>query len=502
MYNEANTVVDDKRVVVVGSGPAGAAATLFLHRAGVEVLLLEAGPLNRSFGVTARVAGVTIGKIRRELRTRRDLRMTGDPTAELYEELAPGGLSNHWSCAVPRFSPDDFRDAARAGETYTWPIDYAELSPWYDRVEPLLHISGSSVDVPQLPSGKVRDAWDLTQPWRRVADKAASCGRSVVPMPYAYGAGTTLTLSGNAFNAFTRVVKPLLRRPGVSARFGARVVRLEWSARTRRVNGVVFFDETTQREERVECDAVVLAAGAINTAQVLLQSSSAEFPDGLGNTHGVLGRYFHDHPLGKLVVDLGESIPLRPPVYVTRRSLERADPLYDAACMQWSGVQPLAQSVLRGKPGKVEWVGFSVFGTMAPTSEDRLELDASASARNGTRSMTLHTRHPEQSRSALEAARDDLLASLDAAGLRPRMRSWEVEIVGNSVHYGGTCRMHASPRFGMLDAWSRLHAVPNVVVADASAFTTGPEKNPVLTAMALAARASDKLGRELKNAGQ
>jgi choline dehydrogenase-like flavoprotein len=57
--------------------------------------------------------------------------------------------------------------------------------------------------------------------------------------------------------------------------------------------------------------------------------------------------------------------------------------------------------------------------------------------------------------------------------------------------------MHASPEFGMLDSWNRLHAVPNVVVCDASCFTTGPEKNPTLTAMAIAARAGGHLAEQL-----
>jgi choline dehydrogenase-like flavoprotein len=58
--------------------------------------------------------------------------------------------------------------------------------------------------------------------------------------------------------------------------------------------------------------------------------------------------------------------------------------------------------------------------------------------------------------------------------------------------------MHRLPRFGMVDGWNRLHAVPNVAVVDSSSFTTGPEKNPVLTAMALAARAGHRLAGELK----
>ncbi len=59
--------------------------------------------------------------------------------------------------------------------------------------------------------------------------------------------------------------------------------------------------------------------------------------------------------------------------------------------------------------------------------------------------------------------------------------------------------MHSSPEFGMIDGWSRLHGVPNVAVADSSAFTTGPEKNPVLTSMALSARAASRLADDLRS---
>jgi choline dehydrogenase-like flavoprotein len=103
-----------------------------------------------------------------------------------------------------------------------------------------------------------------------------------------------------------------------------------------------------------------------------------------------------------------------------------------------------------------------------------------------------------ESRVALDQARDDLLDILVRAGRGPRLRDWYVEPVGESKHYGGTCRMHASPRFGMLDRFSRMHAVRNVAVADSSAFTTGPEKNPVLTAMTLAARAGHDLAEDLR----
>jgi choline dehydrogenase-like flavoprotein len=169
--------------------------------------------------------------------------------------------------------------------------------------------------------------------------------------------------------------------------------------------------------------------------------------------------------------------------------------------MQWSGTPMLAESVREGRPGRLSWLGFSVFGTMAPSNDHWVARDSASTAlpgANGDVRLKLNVRHPPEARVALDKARDDLVDILTRAGRKPRIRSWQVEPAGDSKHYGGTCRMHASPRFGMLDAFGRMHAVPNVAVVDSAAFTTGPEKNPVLTAMALAARAGDRLAEDLQ----
>jgi choline dehydrogenase-like flavoprotein len=442
---------------------------------------------------------MTVAKRRGELKQRVGVSKSAEPNAELYEELAPGGLSNHWSCAVPRFSREDFADAQRAGEKYTWPLGYDELVPWYDRVEPLLHIAGSSTDDPQLPAGKVRHSKQLTEDWQSLVEDAQDSGRAVVPMPYAYGGDTSLTMSGTAFNSYVRLIKPALRAGGITVRHGARVHRLHWDARTRRVAAVVLRDPSSGAEEQVPCRAVVVAGGAINTPQILLQSSSADFPNGIGNTHGVLGRYLHDHPLAKLVVDLGSPISVHPATYITRLSLERSRPLYAAAGMQWSGAAIFGRSLVQRHPGRLPWAGFSVFGTMAPSEDNWIALDANQRSADGSPGIELHVRHPPEAIQILEETREQLLALLSRAGFQPRVRVWKLEAPGNSNHYGGTCRMHDSPSFGMLDRWSRLHEVRNVVVADSSVFTTGPEKNPVLTSMSLAARASDRLAAEVKS---
>ena len=166
--------------------------------------------------------------------------------------------------------------------------------------------------------------------------------------------------------------------------------------------------------------------------------------------------------------------------------------------MQWNSASEMARTVLTGRPGQTNQLGFSLFGTMVPTPENYVSLEPKP-ANPGRPRLVYALRYPERALSELERTRDELLGSLQRAGWEPKLRVFRVEVPGNSVHYAGTCRMHHSPRYGVVDAFSRIHGVPNVVVADSSVFTTGPEKNPVLTAMALAARAGDRLAQELRD---
>ena len=486
----------DDSVVVIGSGPAGAIAALLLIRAGIHVTLVEAGMPQRGLGFTARVAGHTVARFHRELSLRSDVKTTGDPGTLLYEDIAPGGLTNHWSCAVPRFSPEDFRDADRAGAAQRWPIGYDDLVPWYEWVEPLLRISGSPVGSPHLPAGKVHARLSLGPTWRPIVEAARQAGQP------SCGA---VRLRGANDADLRRHGLQLVRAPPeagagslTSPFVGAVATALDWSGAKQRVDAVVVRDAPTGSSHRIRCRAVILAAGAINTAKILLQSTSHDFPAGLGNTHGVLGRYLHDHPLGKIELDVASPIAFQPAAYITRQPLERTSPLYAAACLQWAGVPLLVRSMLAGHPGRTTTCGFNVFGTMAPSKDNYVALDSSRASADGTPGLTLNIRYPPEAEHTLVAARDQLLRLLDAAKLQPHTRMWVIDPVGGAVHYAGTCRMHASPEYGMLDAWSRLHAVRNVVVADSAAFTTGPEKNPALTAMALSARASNRLLEDMR----
>jgi choline dehydrogenase-like flavoprotein len=96
-------------------------------------------------------------------------------------------------------------------------------------------------------------------------------------------------------------------------------------------------------------------------------------------------------------------------------------------------------------------------------------------------------------------AREHLMQLMQDAGHKGAIRQIVPTLVpGTAKHYGGAARMHASPRFGVTDGFNRLHDIPNVLVVDASCFTTGAEKNPTLTVMALAARSAERLAGDLK----
>ena len=101
----------------------------------------------------------------------------------------------------------------------------------------------------------------------------------------------------------------------------------------------------------------------------------------------------------------------------------------------------------------------------------------------------------------LVAARERIREVLASAGIDANVPGPFHDLSpGSSFHYGGSVRMHANPEFGVLDRWNRMYEVPNVAVVDPSCFPTGPEKNPTLTAMALAARAADRLADDLRDA--
>jgi choline dehydrogenase-like flavoprotein len=424
---------------------------------------------------------------------------SGDPDTQWYHSLTPGGLSNWWTAAVPRFTPADFAEGERLHERYRWPISYEELVPYYERAERLLEVVGDPRDAPNLPSPKVAHERRLPRDWRAIVPYAEAFGQGLAPMPLANGPGWMVRRSGAAFNSFHRIVQGLRRHPHFQLLLGAHALRLEWRGDRKRVDSVVYYDRSTRSEQRIEGAAVVVAAGPLATTKLLLTSTSHDFPEGLGDSHGILGRYLHDHPHDWCTVQFSRPLTrLGHSAYLTRAPHASSTPLL-AASSTFGPAGPRDRVLSAVALVQSRIFGLVTFGTMVPHDRNYVRLHPEQKDELGFPLLDIHIRYDDAVLQNVAAARRRVQEIMDAAGNPCTIHCPMSRLTpGSSAHYGGTVRMHDSPRYGMLDGRNRLHAVDNVVVADASSFTTGVEKNPTLTTMALASRAAELLAHDLK----
>jgi glucoside 3-dehydrogenase (cytochrome c) catalytic subunit len=261
---------------------------------------------------------------------------------------------------------------------------------------------------------------------------------------------------------------------------------------------VQYVDRVTGSNHRVRGAAVVVAAGPLASTKLLLQSSCPDFPDGIGNTEGILGHFLHDHPNQWSELEVDQPLPaLDHNVYLTRAPYGESAPLRGAAVIlgalsKWDRLASLARRSTRR-------FGVVTFGTMVPTRDNYVRLHPEKRDEFGFPILDIHIRFGPEVQPTLSDSHERLRAILSAAGYASSLVHPVQSLTpGWASHYGGTARMHRSPQYGVLDGWNRLHEVDNVVVADASCFTTGAEKNPTLTVMALSARAAHRLADDLK----
>lgn len=479
------------QVIVVGSGPAGAAAAQRLAERGVDVIMLDAG-LHPAKGLVVRLAGRTV--YRRKAwsdfaQHRHD--ESSDDGLTWVSSLSLGGLSNFWTAAVPRYAPEDFTDGARLDERYAWPVTYDDLVPYYEFIEGFLRITRGA-PISGVPQGRRRFTYELPEDWRSIGEAAREYGHGLGVLPMARGRPSMFARRGTEFDSYHCMVEPAISA-GYRLVSGAYVTHLEWSAASSRVDGVRYVDRLTGDKVTVRGRAVVLAAGAIDSTVILLRSRSGDFPDGLGNTNGLVGRYLHDHPREWWPFTIDRSLKaLAHPVYVARGSYSESDPL-SAASLTIGLTDSIADRVRTFAGGRTTRFGAQVLGTMIPTPDIGVTIDADEISR-----PRIRLRYDDQALKNMVDARRRMSDVFASAGVRADVRGPFHELTpGSSAHYGGTVRMHERAEFGVLDGRNRLHDVANVAVVDSSCFTTGPEKNPTLTSMALAARAADALADDL-----
>jgi choline dehydrogenase-like flavoprotein len=481
----------DDGIVVIGGGPCAAVAARELVRAGHAVTMLDAGS-RAPRGITVRMADRTVFRwVEPGMLLSGRQRAASRPDTQWWSSWSFGGLTNYWTGAVPRFAPDDFTEGAVLDERMRWPIGYADLEPFYELIEDDMQIAAGG-PLANVPAGRVARSVRTASDWRELAARASGQGYSLAAVPLAKGKRWMVALRPREFTSHHCIVQPFASAPNFRLVADARVLSVDYSATRSRATSATYFDRRTSAIKQLHGRAFVVAAGPLDSTEILLRSVSGEFPDGLGNTYGVLGRYLHDHPREWWTARLQRPLTAPShPLYLSRAPLDESAPLFAASHL--IGAAGVSGRLAALANRRVSQLGVQVLATMVPEEDSRVALVPGWSPDDASSALRIDIAYDSATVANVYQARDRFREMFAAVGNPVELGPFHELAPGSAIHYAGTVRMHRRPEFGVLDDWNRVHDVPNVVVADASAFTTGPEKNPTLTAMAIAARAARRL---------
>ena len=537
---------EDVDVVVIGSGASGGMAAWNLTRKGVKVLMLEAGPKFERNQFWSHVKPWED----RERRSRGEQPpdFEGTPLRESpYETLpgkefllrrtwAVGGKTNIWGRVSLRYSDLNFKEPAKDGWEIPWPLSYKDVAPYYDNVEKKIGVSGGDDDTPWLPGSDNH----LPPPNIRCGEALLRKAATTVGYPIVRGRRAVLTEAHNGrnpchycgacgkgcdigafFNSFDYLLKDALDTEKLELVTNALVEEIlvddEGMA-----NGVRYFDRITGAERTVPAKRVIVAASAVDSTRLLLNSKSRQYPNGIGNSSEVIGRYlveqfrlhvqaFAPELIGKAATnDDGISgghiyIPRFEPTDEKRGYLRGFGvQLWGIGCSSnASFAKSLGGFGLSHKQTIKELypalVQLHPYGEVLPYAHNRISVENTPKDRFGYPTIRVEYDIGENERKMISRMYDvteEILHEMKAEPL-PYKRG-DIDLLGSAIHEHGTCRMGDDPKRSALNQFQQMHDVKNVFVMDGSSFPTPTEKNPTLTILALAWRSSDYMAEKMK----
>ncbi|MCU1295335.1 MAG: glucose-methanol-choline oxidoreductase [Bryobacterales bacterium] len=533
-------------VLIIGSGAAGGMAAWNLTSKGINVTMLDAG---RKFNRSEFWTHVKPWEWQQRLDAgQKPPEIILDPAEQPYitplgQEFSltrvwgRGGKTNIWGRVSLRYSDLDFAGPERDGWEIPWPIRYKDIEPYYDQVDQLIGVCGGDDDQDSLPGSR----YFLPPPSLRCGEHlikkaAASLGIGIVPIRravltrdhnghtkchYCGACGSGCDVSA-FFNASDYLIEPALKTGRLNVISNAVAARILVDGNGL-ANGVQYFDRYTREEHRIFGKRVIVAASCVDSTRILLNSSSHPYPNGLGNSSDVIGRYLSEQIRftirgfapelmgGKVYNDDGIGGAHMYMPRFNHRDGRKRDYIRGFGCQFWyTGAQTdlswaksipgfgvdLKQAVKARYPAVL---ALHPFGETIPKAENRITVKGSPLDRYGVPiSRIAYTTGDNERRMAADMY-DTMLEILHAAKAEVvPFTSGRLEPNGSAIHEHGTCRMGADPKRSALNGFCQMHDVKNVFVVDGSAFTTASEKNPTLTILALCWRATDYLASEMQ----
>jgi len=529
-------------VCVIGSGPAGGVLSKELAEAGAKVALVEAGrtmktedfqyhawPYQLPYRGTRR-PGTPPPAYPKEVTEA--IRYEDSDSIRVDRIRAVGGRSIHWNAVCLRFAERDFRERSLEGVEEDWPLTYQELAECYSHVERTIGVTGSRENLEIVPDGEFLPPLKPRCSEEIVKRACTRLGLAMIPArkavltkphddrPACHYCGRCM--EGCDVGAIFSVPVSMFPKAFKTGNFTLlenKIARELLVDREGRVKSVSVIDATTRKEQEIRASIFAVCCGAPESARLLLNSRSPQFPNGLANSNDMVGRYLHGNVAANVNGYLEDLIGTRPinndgatdHTYIPRFNhldgkkgkyvggfhyqLNYAGFLfpYQARSLKGFG-ESFKRQVRELQPGFVQMGGW---GKAMARPENRVTVDRNQVDTYGIPIPVLHFRFCENDvalwKDIVEKAHE-ILHEAKAKTIITTSR----EPGGFGSHEAGTVRMGKDKQTSVLNSYCQAHEVKNLFVVGGSAFTTYNEKNPTLTIMALAVRAARFIGDEIK----
>lgn len=548
--------------VIVGSGAGGGMAAHELTKAGARVLLLEAGGmwdntkdssmLTQPWETPRRGASTPDRPFGEHDACIGGWNIPGEPFTTApgtrfnwWRGRMLGGRTNHWGRISLRFGPDDFKGKDKDGLGDNWPISYNDIKPYYDEVDDLVGIFGSKEGLRNHPDGNFLPApkprcWETMV--KRAADKhKVTCIPSRLsiltkpkngrPACHYCGQCNRGCATNSNFTSPNVLLFPAMQSGLLTIRTDAMVREVSVN-RDGLADGVIFIDKLSGMEEKVEAKVVVLAASACETARIMLNSKSAKFPQGIGNSSGMVGKYLTD----TTGTDVGGFVPslmdmprhncdgvggahLYMPWWLDNKKLDFPRgyhiEIWGGMGMPgygfMGGIQNYANGGGYGTALKDEYrkhwgasIGFSGRGEMIPNEKSYCELDPKTVDQWGIPVLRFHWEWSDHELLQVKHMQETFRTLLKEMGAEVRSnmptkeQGYGIATGGAIIHELGCVRMGDNPTTSALNANCQAWDCKNLFVADGGPFVSQADKNPTWTILALSMRTSRYIAQQRK----
>ena len=556
--------------VIVGSGAGGGMATKILSEAGLNIAVVEAGPhfdpanpdqqtqmkwpwesprrganTQRTFGDFDALYGGW--DIPGEPYTRKD-----GTKFDWFRARMLGGRTNHWGRISLRFSERDFKHKDVDGLGDNWPIGYEDVKPYYDKVDKLIGLFGSKENLPNEPDG-----FFLPPPKPRLHELFYIKGARKSNIPVIPSRMSMLTKKINPergvcfycgqcnrscsvyadFSAGSCLIFPAQKNGGQIDLFNNAMVREVLTNAEGKATGVSYINKADRKEYTLRAKVVVLAASACSSARILLNSKSAQHPNGLGNSGDTVGRYLHDSTgssRAAFVPDLVNrkqynedgvgGMHVYTPWWLDNKKLDfprgyhievwggmgmpnygfgfNANEYNKFFGLKVGGYGNSLRSDVKKYYGSV--VGFGGRGESIAQRDNYCEIDPSVVDEFGIPVLRFHYKWTDFERKQarhMHQTFEELIHNMGGEALSEAPgadREYGLEAPGRIIHEVGTTRMGTDPKTSVVNEFQQLHDANNVFVVDAGPFVSQADKNPTWTILALSWRTCDYIVEQLK----